>query len=264
MKPNTVKVSVSTTLITVVFFAGIVIFGSCANRNYQQIRVLIFSKTLGFRHESIAAGQRMFLDLGTRYGFRVDTTENANVFTEELLNGYSALVFLNTTGNILDESQQLALRRYIQSGGGFMAIHGADGAEYDWPWYGRLVGAWFESHPPGVQEAEIYVVDREHPAMTELPVVWRHTEEWHNFTSISSNMHVLAKVDEQSYSGGEHHDNHPVIWCQEFDGGRSFYTALGHSPETYSNILFVKHILGGLAFVMGEDNLFANVEIPTP
>lgn len=192
--------------------------------------------------------------LGEQNNFKVDTTENPRIFVDDSLKKYSAIVFLSTTGDVLDHAQESALKRYVQANGGFMGIHGASGAEYNWSWYGKLVGARFESHPPELQKGEIYPATGDHVATKDLPTPWIFLEEWYNFASISPNINVLATVNESSYDGGKHGDNHPIFWNQEFDGGRSFYTALGHRPEAYSDSLFKSHIMGGLNYVIGDNS----------
>lgn len=229
--------------------ALIVVFSSCEKKGKLDKRILVFSKTIDFRHESIEDGKEMFLKLGRENGFKVDTTENSIFFVDDSLKNYSAIVFLNTTGNILDFAQQSAFQRYIEAGGGFMGVHGASGAEYSWPWYGELVGARFESHPEKLQKGEVHLAERDHPANEGLPFPWIVEEEWYNFQSISPNISVLATVNESSYQGGKHGDNHPVSWYQEFSGGRSFYTALGHRPEIYADSLFMKHIANGIKYL---------------
>lgn len=231
----------------------LITISACKKENEREKHILIFSKTVEFRHASIEDGKEMFLKLGVENDFGVDTTENADVFNDDSLQKYSAIVFLSTTGDILDHAQQAALQRYVQAGGGFFGIHGASGAEYTWPWYGELVGARFESHPPELQTGEIYVTEKNHPACRDLPFPWEHSEEWYNFESISPTIKILATVNESSFKGGKHGDNHPIFWCQEFDGGRSFYTALGHRPEAYTDNTFISHILGGLEYVIGDN-----------
>ncbi|HEX8549602.1 MAG TPA: ThuA domain-containing protein [Cytophagaceae bacterium] len=242
--------------------AIIILLGFSSPQPVREVRVLVFSKTQSFRHESIKAGKQMFQKLSAIQHFKLDTSENSNVFTDDNLKKYSAIVFLSATGEILSHAQQAALQRYIQAGGGFMGIHGASGAEYNWPWYGRLVGARFESHPPEYQKGSIYLTDKDHEATKGLPVSWDPVEEWYNFTAIGENIHVLAKVNESSYKGGKHGSDHPIIWCQEFDGGRSFYTALGHRNEAYSDSIFIHHILGGLKYVIGK-NTPLDYSLPT-
>lgn len=237
------------------FLMMIVLFAvlSCQQKQKKERRVLVFSKTLGYRHATIEDGKAMFLRLGNQNNFKVDTTENADYFVEDSLKKYSAIVFLSNTGEILDHAQQSALKRYVESGGGVMGVHGASGAEYSWPWYGRLMGARFESHPKELQTGEIIIADKDDMITKGLPSLWSFKEEWYNFDSISPDIEVLATVNESSYQGGKHGDNHPIFWKQEFDGGRSFYTALGHRPEAYRDSLFVRHIMGGLNYVIGDN-----------
>lgn len=241
------------------FFSILVcLFGILAFKMQQQpkeMRILVFSKTNGFRHKSIPAGISMFEKIGREQHIKVDTTEDARIFNDKALGKYNAIVFLSTTGDLLNHAQQTSLQRYIQAGGGFMGVHGASGAEYNWPWYGKLVGARFESHPPELQKGLVSLTERDHLATKGLPATWEPIEEWYNFTELSSSIRVLGSVSEGSYQGGKHGDNHPIFWCQEFDGGKSFYTALGHTPETYSDPVFIRHIIGGLKFITEKNHL---------
>ncbi|ASO07409.1 ThuA domain-containing protein [Arenibacter algicola] len=232
------------------FTAVLLILLSCQEEQRKEKKILVFSKTQGYRHASIGDGKAMFLELGNLNNFAVDTTENAGYFVDDSLRNYSAIVFLSSTGEILDYAQQSALKRYVQSGGGVMGVHGASGAEYSWPWYGKLMGARFESHPKELQTGEIIIEDLTDPTNRGLPNPWKFKEEWYNFDSISPEIEVLARVNESSFTGGEHGDNHPIFWKQKFDGGRSFYTALGHRPEAYRDSIFRLHILEGLKYVI--------------
>ena len=215
-------------------------------------RILVFSKTAGFYHESIPTGIEAIQKLGVENGFAVDTTKDAATFTEQELKKYKAVVFLNTTMNVLTADQQVAFERYIQAGGGFVGIHAAADTEYDWPWYNRLVGAYFQSHP-SIQAATINVIDTTHLSVKGLPATWERTDEWYNYKSIYAGMHILAELDEKTYEGGENGANHPIAWYHEFDGGRAFYTGGGHTNEAYSELLFLKHVLGGIKYAMGEN-----------
>jgi cytochrome c len=213
--------------------------------------VLVFSKTTGFRHESIPDGIAAIEALGIEQGFAVEATEDSGHFTNAVLSRFKAVVFLSTTGDVLDENQKAAFERYIRSGGGYVGIHSAADTEYGWSWYGRLVGAYFESHP-AIQRGRVHVVDREHPATRSLPEVWQRTDEWYNFKkNPRGRVHVLATVDEQSYTGGTMGADHPIAWCQNFDGGRSWYTAMGHTAESYSDHLFRRHLWGGIQSAAG-------------
>ncbi|RAJ95760.1 cytochrome c [Larkinella arboricola] len=215
-------------------------------------RVLVFSRTKGFYHESIPTGIAALQKLGQENGFRVDTTKSGAYFVEDSLKNYSAVVFLSTTGNVLNADQQVAFERYIQAGGGYMGIHAAADTEYDWPWYNKLAGAYFLHHPKQ-QKAAIDVIDKNHPSTSFLPDRWERFDELYSYKSLNPDVKVLAKLDETTYEGGRNGDNHPFVWYHEFDGGRAFYTGGGHTHESFSEPLFVQHLLGGLKYVMGDN-----------
>ncbi|MEO7823004.1 MAG: ThuA domain-containing protein [Gemmatimonadaceae bacterium] len=219
----------------------------------QESRVLVFSKTAGFRHSSIGAGLAAIRKLGQENGFSVDATEDASAFTSKNLGRYRAVVFLNTTGDVMDAAQQDDFERYIQAGGGYVGIHSATDTEYDWPWYGRLAGAWFVSHPnnPNVRKGTFRVLDKSHPSTEGLPDRWEREDEFYNFKSIDPSIKVLVDINEKSYEGGTNGDKHPMSWYHDFDGGRAFYTNMGHTEETFSEPLFLRHLLGGLRYAMG-------------
>jgi type 1 glutamine amidotransferase len=213
--------------------------------------VLVFSKTTGFRHDSIPQGIAAIEMLGTEHGFAVDGTEDAARFSDVALARYKVVVFLNTTGDILDAGEKAAFERYVRSGGGFVGIHSASDTEYGWPWYGRLVGTWFASHPQ-IQRATVHIANPDHPSMKGLPPLWERTDEWYNFRSDPRGaVQVLATLDETTYSGGAMGADHPIAWCQEIDGGRSWYTAMGHTKESYAEPLFRLHLLGGIESAAG-------------
>jgi type 1 glutamine amidotransferase len=214
--------------------------------------VLVFSKTAGFRHDSIGAGVAAVTALGQRERFRVDATEAAGAFTDDNLRRYRVVMFLNTTGDVLDADQQAAFERFIRRGGGFVGVHSASDTEYDWPWYGHLVGAYFKSHPR-IQPATLRVVDASHPSTVHLPIEWKRTDEWYNFREDpAAHGRALLLIDEKSYTGGTMRAHHPMAWCQEYDGGRSWYTALGHTAETFAEPLFLEHLLGGIRWAAGS------------
>ncbi|GAA4409065.1 hypothetical protein GCM10023187_31780 [Nibrella viscosa] len=218
-----------------------------------QPRVLVFSKTKGWVHTSIPFAVAAIQKLGAENGFRVDTTKNAAYFTDDSLRNYQAVVFNSTTGNVLNPKQQAAFERYIQAGGGYMGIHSAADTEYEWPWYAKLMGAHFSSHPsqPNVRKATVDVTDKNHPSTAHLPDKWERTDEWYNYRSFYSGLKVLANLDENTYNGGTNGAYHPIAWYHEFDGGRAFYTGGGHTDESFSDPVFVKHILGGLKYAIG-------------
>jgi type 1 glutamine amidotransferase len=210
--------------------------------------VLVFSKTTGFRHDSIAAGIQAIRDLGAANSFTVTATEDATAFNATNLARFETVVFLNTTGDILDAAQQSAFEAYIRGGGGYTGIHSAADTEYDWPFYGQLVGAYFASHP-AVQQATVKVEDRAHPATAHLPQTVQRTDEWYDYrTNARETAHVLETLDESSYSGGRMGADHPHAWCKTFDAGRSFYTGGGHTQSAYSEPAFRQHLLGGIRY----------------
>jgi cytochrome c len=220
----------------------------------KEKRILVFSKTAGFRHESIKDGKLALLKLGKDNGLKVDTTESTTYFTDDSLKNYSAVIFLNTTGDILDPQQQIAFERYIQAGGGFVGIHAATDTEYEWPWYVKLVGASFQGHPKN-QQATIHVLDKKHPSTKDLPNDWVRLDEWYNFKSFNKEVKVLATLDEKTYEGGNMGDFHPLIWYQSYDGGRAFYTECGHTKESYTEPLMLGHLLGGIQYAIGDGKL---------
>ncbi len=224
-----------------------------AFRPARSPRVLVFSKTAGFHHNSIPSGLKALIELGKQNNFHVDTTTNADYFTEDSLKRYAAVVFLNTTGNVLNSFQEADFERYIQAGGGYVGIHAATDTEYDWGWYGRLVGAYFTSHP-AQQEAVLKVVNKDHLSTSHLPDEWKRKDEWYNFKKVSKDINVLITIDETSYKGGTNGDTHPMAWYQEYDGGRSWYTELGHTDESYTDPNYLKHILGGIVYAMGNNS----------
>jgi cytochrome c len=223
-----------------------ILFYSCTQ---EPPRVLVFSKTKGFRHQSIEAGKAALIKLGAEKGFGVDTTESADVFTAENLKKYRAVIFLSTTGDVLDQAQQNQFMQFIQSGGGYVGIHAAADTEYDWWWYGKLVGAYFKSHPQ-IQEAKFKKVKPF--GEDNLPDEWIRTDELYNYKKISDEITVLYNLDESSYKGGENGENHPIAWYHDFDGGRSFYTGLGHTDESFSEDLFLSHLYQGIKYAIGE------------
>jgi type 1 glutamine amidotransferase len=224
-----------------------------ASQQASEPRVLVFSKTAGFRHTSIPVAVRAIRELATRGELAVDATEDSSAFTDANLRRYAAVVFLLTTGDVLSPSQQAAFERYIRRGGGFAGVHSASDTEYDWPWYGRLVGAYFRSHP-AIQQASVRITGGAHPSTVGLPRRWTRTDEWYNFArNPRADVRVLAAVDESSYSPGPGAmgSDHPVAWAHEFEGGRAWYTAAGHTEESYAEPLLRRHLLGGIRYAAG-------------
>ncbi|WP_157079134.1 ThuA domain-containing protein [Herbiconiux solani] len=214
-------------------------------------KVLVFSKTAGFRHGSIPAGIAAIQKLGAENDFQVDTTEDGASFNEANLAQYDAVVWMSTTGDVLDATQQTAFEEYIEAGGGYAGVHAASDTEYDWPWYGKLVGAYFAGHP-AEQNATVEIEDHAHPSTAGLGDTWDRFDEWYNFRSNPRDtVHVLASLDESSYTGGTMGIDHPTTWCQNYDGGRSWYTGGGHTDASYSDPAFLGHLLGGIKTAAG-------------
>ncbi|ONK11350.1 Cytochrome c551/c552 [Streptomyces sp. MP131-18] len=213
--------------------------------------VLVFSKTAGFRHDSIEDGIAAITGLGAENNFSVTATEDSTAFTADNLAQYEAVVFLSTTGDVLDEAQQTAFEGYINDGGAYVGVHAAADTEYDWEWYNGLAGALFQSHPH-IQEATVHVEDRAHDATAHLGETWQRTDEWYNYrTNPRESARVLASLDESSYTGGEMDGDHPIAWCKEYEGGRAFYTGGGHTAESFTEPEFVRHLLGGIRWAAG-------------
>lgn len=224
------------------FFMVFGVFGQ------QKQSVIIFSKTEGYRHNSIEDGIKSIEKLGRENNFNVFATEDSKILIEELKNN-DAVIFLNTTGDILNEQEQKVFIKYINNGGGFVGIHAAADTEYGWPWYGKMVGAYFLSHPKQ-QDAVINVVNRDHLSTSFLGNQWNKFDEWYNYKDINTSIQVLLNLDENSYEGGKNGKNHPIAWYHEFEGGKIFYTGTGHTKESYLNEKFLKHILGGIMYVI--------------
>jgi len=247
------KKTIQFSLQTIALFCFILItLASCSSKRSSKPTILVFFKTGGYYHESIPTGVKAIQDLGDKNGFNVDTTTNANMFAEDSLKKYAALVFLSSTGEILSGNQEIAVERYMQAGGGFVGIHAATDAEYDWSWYVKMIGASFKSHPAN-QEATLIINDKNHPSTDSLPATWTRTDEWYNFKNLNPDVKVLISIDEKSYQGGENGDKHPMAWYHNFDGGRVFYTELGHTNESFSEPLYLKHILGGIQYAIGDN-----------
>jgi cytochrome c len=242
---------------TVLALAAVAISLQSASARTQQpnadFRVLVFTKTAGFRHSSIPAAVRALRELGAQNRFTVDATDDSRAFTDANLARYAVVAFALTTGDVLDDLQQAAFERYIRSGHGFVGVHSASDTEYSWRWYGRLVGAFFRSHP-AIQPATLDVADRRHLSTAQLPRRWTRTDEWYNFASNPRGaVRVLVTLDETTYApgAGAMGRDHPIAWSHEFDGGRAWYTGGGHTEESYSEPLFRAHLLGGIQYAAG-------------
>jgi len=221
----------------------------------RDFSVLVFSKTLMYRHASITNGIAAIRRLGEEFHFHVDATEDSSCFTPANLARYRAVVFLSTSGHILSDEQHAAFRDYIEKGGGLAAIHaGAAGdvaTEGTWPWYGEALCARFTNHS-AIVTATINVEDRRSPSMAGLPERWVRRDEWYNFiSSPRGKARILASLDETTYKGGNMGKDHPIAWCRKMGKGRIWYTGLGHTEVSYTEPEFLRHLLGGIQTAAG-------------
>ncbi|MFJ2604011.1 ThuA domain-containing protein [Streptomyces sp. NPDC087425] len=211
-------------------------------------RLLVFTRTTAYRHDSIPAAVTAVRELAHR---PVDHTEDPAVLEGEL-DGYAAVVFLSTSGEVLTPAGRERLAAYVDGGGGFVGVHAAACTEYEWPYYGDLLGARFDRHP-ACQPGRVITDDRDHPATRHLPAVWEFTDEWYDFRSNPrSSVRVLLSADETSYEGGAMGPDHPLAWCRAQAAGRVFYTSLGHATEAYADEDFRAHLRGGLEWATGR------------
>jgi type 1 glutamine amidotransferase len=238
----------------------------------QNAKVLIFSKNTVYKHGSIPSGIAAIQKLGAENKFDVDTTTDVSKFTKENLKQYATIIFMSPTSpsNITtprgaagvvfkDSLNKEAFKDYIKNGGGFLGVHSATDFGYEWAWYGKLIGAYFLGHPrKNVQEAVLTVVDTKHPSTKTLPTTWKRTDEYYSFKpGMATDLKVLITLDEKTLDFGTQDnlkmgDYHPIAWYHDFDGGRAFYTALGHTNETFSEPAVLEHLRGALQYTMGK------------
>tara|TARA_B000000477_G_scaffold49916_1_gene42079 strand:- start:793 stop:1533 length:741 start_codon:yes stop_codon:yes gene_type:complete len=223
---------------------------NCSDKN--SFSVLVISETKGWVHDSIESGIDLIENIGDKNNFNVYHSDNSKVITSENLKEFNSIIFLNTTGDILSKNEQNIMEQFIKSGKGYVGVHSASDTEYEWQWYGDLVGAYFRNHSD-VVDGKIFTVDNAHKITEHLNPEWNIEDEWYNFDYISDNINVLLKLDETSYEGGEHPDYHPITWYQKYDGGRSFYTALGHTTEVFKDERFIKLLEKGILYASLED-----------
>jgi type 1 glutamine amidotransferase len=217
-------------------------------------RVLVFTRHAGFAHASIPIGVEAIHALGAATGFAVDATEDPTRFSDTQLAPYDVIVFLNTTGDVLDAGQQSAMERFIAAGHGFVGIHSAADTEYEWPWYQALLGTHFISHP-AIQKATVVVVDTANASTRRLASTTERVDEWYNFASQPTGAHLLVRVDEASYKGGQMGTTHPISWLHEYGGGRAWYTAMGHTTCAYTERAFLEHVRGGILWAANRDGV---------
>lgn len=215
-------------------------------------RILVFNRTAGFRHDSIPVGMQAVRELATQAGVDSEHSEDAALFDDASLARFHAVIFLSTTGDVLDAAQQAALERFVARGGGYLGIHAAADTEYDWPWYGELVGAWFLGHPQGLQTTRVRF---EGDQARLHRGAWRVTDELYNYRrNPRARAQVLATVDEGDYAGGSMGGDHPIAWCHAQAGGRAWYTGLGHDAGLYADPVYRAHLLRGLRYVTGQSD----------
>lgn len=215
--------------------------------------MLLFSKTAGFRHDSIPDAKETMRRLSIAHTFELTRSEDASIFNPRALSEFDVIVFASTTGEVLNGAQQEALQGFIRAGGGFVGVHAASDTLYEWPWYGELVGAYFDGHPPGTSVATLHNEDNQHASTNHLEASFQLEDEWYYFDqNPRGDVHVLLTLDEGSsdvlanYEGSTPEGDHPITWCREFDGGRSWYTALGHRSEVWRDVRFQEMLLDGM------------------
>ena len=249
----------SATLLATVAFVGILCsqFVEAQKVDWRKVRVLVYTKNgKGYVHDNIPNSIEAIKTLGKEHAFSVDVSDDPAIFTESNLKKYSALVFSNTNNVVFEtDSQRVALMRYIQAGGGFVGIHSASGTERSWKWFKQMLGGTFYWHEP-FQKFGVIILDQKHPSLAHLPKNWEREDECYYLREMNVNMTILAVNDLSIFKEPKTNrpntfgDLFPSVWCQEFDGGRQWYTSLGHRKEDYQSHDFRRHILGGIQWVV--------------
>jgi uncharacterized protein len=240
----------------IIVILSLITMAFSVNAQNGSLKALLFTKTAGFHHESILEGVTGVRALAARHSFQVDWHEMTNVFSDKGLEKYDVVIFLNTTGDVLNAEEQAAFERYIKKGGGWVGVHSASDTEYEWPWYTKMVGMMFKIHP-AQQTAYLHVEDSNFPGMERFPKKLLWTDEWYQYQqpALTKDLHYLVSVDEKSYKPyakwGDNEGNgmgefHPMAWYHNYDGGRAFYTGLGHIGAIYSDQTFLDHLYGGI------------------
>lgn len=207
--------------------------------------VLLFSKTKGFRHDSIETARDGIIREGSKEGMTFEWTEDSVKFSDENLKKFDSIVFLMTTGDVLNEDEQKVLERFVENGKGWVGVHSASDTEYEWPWYAGLVGAYFKSHPSQHHELTMNVESQANPGSYGLPTPWKRKDEWYDFRSNPrSKVNVLLSLDEKEYK--KEAQDHPIAWWHWQGKGKAWYTGMGHTKESYSEAPFMKHLMGGI------------------
>ena len=221
---------------------------NCSSNNSYS--VLVITETKGWVHDSIESGLKLIQNIGNKNNFNVYHSDKSSVITYKNLKEIKTIIFLNTTEEILTDVEQKVMESFIKSGKGFVGVHSAADTEYNWQWYGKLVGAYYRNHPE-VMNGKILTIN--HKITNHLDSEWEIEDEWYNFDYVNYDINILLHLDEDSYIGGEHPDYHPITWYHEYDGGRSFYTGLGHTKEVYEDERFIKLLEKGILYASYED-----------
>ena len=221
---------------------------NCSSNNSYS--VLVITETKGWVHDSIESGLKLIQNIGNKNNFNVYHSDNSSVITYKNLKEIKTIIFLNTTEEILTDVEQKVMESFIKSGKGFVGVHAAADTEYNWQWYGKLVGAYYRNHPE-VMNGKILTIN--HKITNHLDSEWEIEDEWYNFDYVNYDINILLHLDEDSYIGGEHPDYHPITWYHEYDCGRSFYTGLGHTKEVYDDERFIKLLEKGILYASYED-----------
>lgn len=252
-------------IIALAFLVSFLLIYSCKTTSIQLVEnaqttskkevpasILVFSKTAGFRHASIEKGIEALKTMGELQKWKMNFSEDASLFNKEELSKYNLILFLNTTGDILNSNEQTAFENYVKSGGNYVGVHAASDTEFDWPFYAEMVGAQFKSHPKQQNATLIKAVNCQHPSVEHYKATFEKFDEWYNFRKpVASYVNVLLSIDENSYQGDRMGTYHPISWYHVYKGGRVFYTAMGHDDPSYSDADFLKHLQEGIRWALG-------------
>jgi type 1 glutamine amidotransferase len=243
-------------LLLILFGAVTMTASAAAVSTRDTPRILIFSHTTGYRHASIEPAVAALRAMADRNGMVAVASEDPAVFSSEGLEEVDAIVLVSNSSRKDDsatdyftEPQRAAFQAFVHRGGGVVAIHAAADSHYSWPWYGRMIGARFERHPPGTPSGTIRVVDPRHAATARIPATVTRVDEWYYFEDFNPETQLLVTLDPASIDQQDVNPN-PVSWAHEFEGGRIFYTAMGHTPESYAEENFLRHLEGGLHWAL--------------
>ncbi|WP_458388926.1 ThuA domain-containing protein [Sphingomonas sp. F9_3S_D5_B_2] len=220
--------------------------------------ILIYSGTTGYRHESIPAGIKAVTAIASRRGLKVEASEDPNVFSAGNLQRFRAIVLLSCTTDPKNPASEWlvgarrdALQGFVRHGGGILAIHAAADSHYNWPWYGKMIGGHFARHPTGTPQGIVHVTPGLGSIVAGLGATKSRTDEWYYFDDYDPTSRLLMTLDPASISEKDVNPN-PASWTREVEGGRVFYTAMGHTRESYSDPWFLRHLANGLDWVLNR------------